>query len=226
MTVKLLVFLVIGTIAMGIPLLNMAKCYGISKTKIMILTVMLTITGTVGTFMMYYVENQKWGGLSFYGAVFIVPIVFITVSAVLKIPYNQTMDFCAVGECIMLALMKVHCMIGGCCLGRILFELPTGEEIRFPSRLFEMAVAVILFMILYRCSKKENKIGKLYPMYMLLYGITRFGLNILREAWANRERFLPYGNTWSLVACLIGTVWLVAVLKEDKDELKKNKINE
>ena len=213
MTVKLLVFLTIGTIAMGIPLVYMANNYGISKGKAIFLTFILTIVGTVGTFLMYYVENQCWGGLSFYGAVFLVPAVFLIVAPILRITYSKAMDFCAVGECVMLALMKVHCMMGGCCLGRTLFEMSDGTVIRFPSRLVEMAVAIILFAILFGFSRKRLKRGGLYPWYMLMYGSTRFFLNMLREVWVEKTMLLPFGNIWSLCAIVVGSAWLLIASK-------------
>lgn len=215
MNEKLLVFLLIGTIAMGTPLLKMANNYGISKGKILILTLMLTIMGTAGTFLMYYVENRYWGGLSFYGAVFLVPVMFLAVAPILQIPYSSAMDFCAVGECVMLALMKIHCIIGGCCQGRVLFKIPSGELIRFPSRIVEMSVAIVLFAVLFQWSQKGNKHGVLYSWYMLLYGCTRFGLNILREAWVEKNMILPFGNIWSLVAIVVGGIWLISIRKNE-----------
>lgn len=224
MTTKLLVFLAIGTVAMGIPIVIMAKEYEIDRWKAWVLTVILTAVGTAGTFLMYYIENRRYGGLSFYGAVFLVPILFRVVSRLMRIPYGIIMDFCAVGECIMLALMKVHCIIGKCCLGRVLLTLSDGALIRFPSRLAEMAVAIVLFVLLFRLGMQGKKRGELYGWYILLYGTTRFILNIFREAWVTKTMLLPIGNIWSLVAIAIGSAWLLVIEKrsENKSIVEKN----
>lgn len=214
MSEKLIVFLAVGTVAMGIPIMIMSARYEVAMWKAVPTILMLTISGTAGTFLMYYVENQRFGGLSFYGAVFLVPIVFLVVAPILQVSYGKEMDFCAVGECIMLALMKFHCIIGDCCLGRVLWVLSDGTLIRFPSRLAEMVVAFILFVILYRWAMQGKNHGELYIWYIILYGSSRFVLNIFRESWVTKEMILPFGNIWSLAAVTIGAILMLAVWKK------------
>jgi len=209
-------FLAIGTILMGVPICFVAKKYGIRIWKACIATILLTVSGTAGTMLMYYIENGGIGGLSFYGAVFLVPVVFIFISLLLRIPYGEIMDLCAVGECIMLALMKVHCILGGCCIGRVLYTADDGTAVRFPSREVELVVALILFAVLLRWALKKKHSGQLYAWYLLLYGSTRFVLNIFREAWVVKTTLLPIGNIWSLIAIAIGTLWLAMVRKRAK----------
>ena len=204
----ILKFLLIGTVAMSIPILLLCKPYKIAWWKGIILTILLTIVGALGTYLMFYIENGYTGGISFYGAVFLVPVGFSIIALILRIPYGRIMDLCAVGECIMLALMKVNCMLGGCCGGRILFLTAAGNEIRFPSRLLELIVALFIFAILLRWAWKQQRTGELYAWYLCIYGATRFVLNIFREEWVTRQMLLPYGNIWSLVAVAIGVLWL------------------
>ena len=208
MTGKLLIFLIVGTLAMGVPILLIAEKYSIHRWKAVLITIALTIVGTVGTYLMYFIENRRMGGLSFYGAVFLVPVVFMAIAPLLRISYGTVMDFCAVGECVMLALMKVHCILGNCCLGRILMTLFDGTVLRFPSRVVEMAVAVLIFAVLFSWVKQGRKRGELFAWYLLLYGSTRFVLNIFREAWVIKETLLPFGNVWSLLSIGIGLLWL------------------
>lgn len=207
MPVTLLLFLSVGTVLMFFPIWRMNKAAKAPLWKSIVLSVALTVTGTVGTMLMFYVENGYFSGISFFGAVFFVPVVFPLVALALKIPYGQIMDRCAAGECVMLALMKVQCLLGGCCIGRVLGTTAGGEVIRFPSRLAEMAVAAVLFVILFTWFKKGKRPGLLYPWYMILYGIARFGLNFLRDLPA--YTFLPFGNIWSLVAIVLGLTWLL-----------------
>lgn len=198
---------------MSIPILAVCGKYQISKWKGLVATIALTATGTTGTFCMYFIENGHFGGLSFYGAVFLVPIVFTVVAPLLRIPYGEITDLCAVGECIMLALMKVHCILGGCCIGRELFTTKEGMVIRIPSRTMEILAALVIFAVLYTWVLKHKKNGVLYPWYLILYGNIRFVLNIFREAWVTKEMLLPFGNIWSLVAITIGVLWLIGSSK-------------
>jgi prolipoprotein diacylglyceryltransferase len=213
MTPKLLIFLAIGTVLMGIPITLVARKYGIRVWKAFLTTFLLTVFGATGTFVMYFIENGRFGGLSFYGAVFLIPIAFAVVSPVLKIPYGKLLDLCAIGECIMLALMKVHCILSQCCIGRILFTGSDGKVVRFPSREVELAVAIVIFVILLCWVHRGQHCGQLHAWYFILYGSTRFVLNILREAWVTTNMLLPYGNIWSIVAVSVGILWLFIIKK-------------
>lgn len=214
MPIKLICFLAVGTIAMLVPIVFVSKIHGIKRWKSVIVSVMLTVVGTIGTYFMYYIENQKWGGLSFYGAVFLVPIVFAVISPLLCVSYGKIMDLCAIGECIMLALMKVHCIISGCCVGRELFTTADGDIIRFPSRTAEMIVALVIFIVLLRWSKQTSKRGYLYAWYLVLYGGSRFVLNFGREAWQNWNGTVPVGTIWSICAVMIGVAVLLMLRKK------------
>ena len=209
MTPNLLLFLAIGTILMGIPIVLVAKRHKVPVWKGGLVTFLLTIVGTLGTFLMFYIENCAWGGLSFYGAVFFVPIAFGAASLILRISYAKVMDMCAIGECIMLALMKVHCILSGCCIGRVLFHTADGVPVLFPSREVELITALVLFVLLFYWGIKGKHCGRIYAYYLLLYGSSRFVLNIFREAWTTSEMILPYGNIWSLVAIVLGLAWLL-----------------
>lgn len=210
----LALFLSIGTVLMAVPIAFVSRKYGISLWKGLIATILLTVFGTLGTFLLYYVENGGIGGTSFYGAVFFVPAAFALVALLLRIPYGRIMDLCAVGECIMLALMKVQCQIYGCCGGRLLFTTGDGVDVYFPSQIAELVVALALFTLLLCWALKGKHRGMLYPWYLVLYGSIRFVLNIFREAWVTKEMLLPFGNIWSLVAIAIGVIWFAICRKK------------
>ncbi len=216
MSPTLIFFLAIGTVLMGIPIAFAAKRYQLSVVKALIATILLTVTGTLGTKLLYFLENGDFSGLSFYGAVFLVPIVFLLAARILRMPYGKLMDLCAIGECIMLALMKVACLTGECCMGMVLFTTATGEAVRFPSREVELLVALVLFAILLSWALKKKQEQKLYAWYLLLYGSTRFVLNLCRDVWHDLVLPLPIGNIWSLVAMIAGAVWLAWICKKGK----------
>lgn len=212
------IFLLVGTIAMFFPIWHIGKKRGLTLWKNVLISILLTISGTVGTLIMYFVETGGFGGISFFGAVFLVPIMFMLIAPLLKVPYREVMDQCAVGECIMLALMKIHCILGGCCKGRILFTKADYTVIRFPSREVEMAVALLIFAVLFYWFIKGKKQGQLYPWYLVIYGVLRFGLNLLREHPKDMKFPLPNGNIWSIVAIVIGVVWLLIIYYRKTDK--------
>lgn len=107
----------------------------------------------------------------------------------------------------MLAILKMQCAVNGCCVGILLTITADGTYIRFPSQIIELLNALVLMVILLWLIRKGTWQGRIYPIYMLLYGITRFILNLLRDT----KPFLlglPAGNFWSLVAIVIALIWL------------------
>lgn len=221
MSDKLLMFLAAGTLLMLVPVLWVGRYYKQSVWKLVIATVLLTVTGTVGTVLMAYIEVGPDGGMSFYGAVFLVPLVFPIVAYLLYMPCAKLLDLCAMGECAMLALMRVNCLINGCCGGRVLFTLENGKEIRFPNQIAELILGlVILSVLIYLAYRKPQYHGGLYAWYLILYGSARFCLTFLREetaAWTPSER-IPMAFIWSPIAVAIGITWLQLKKRRDRNK--------
>ena len=202
---------------MLVPILYQSKLYGIVFWKSIVIAVLLTITGTVGTYLMFLLENHVIGGRSFYGAVFFVPLAFLVVAKCLNIKYGLLMDLCAPAECLMLALMKVLCIISGCCAGRVLCENIAGEAVRFPSQIVELIGALVVAVILLYIFSQKKYIARLYPWYLFLYGVSRFVLNFMREEWQLWKwgNILPFGTLWSLVALMMGGFLLLYLKKNE-----------
>ena len=156
MSITMIIILFIGTWAMMMPMFFQARKYDIQRWKIIPVAFILTIVGTLGTYIWFLIENFSWGGRSFYGAVFIVPIVFLALPKIIKIPYGQLVDLCAPAECIMLSLMKVQCLVSGCCAGRTLFMTEAGEIVRFPSQAVELAAAYVIAIVLLILSHRKG----------------------------------------------------------------------
>ncbi len=200
------VFLALGMLAMLVCMLYTNKSYGIKIWKIAVSAVLLTMIGYLGAKLMYFVEAGKWDGRSFYGAVFLTPILIFPVAKILRIPYGALMDLCAPAECIMLALLKVKCKIDGCCFGRII-EL--GDvSFQFPSQIVELLTALVLMVILIMIIKRGHWRGSVFAWYVFLYGATRLVLNFFRETkpWIGS---LPAGSFWSLIAIVLGALYLI-----------------
>ena len=180
MTPKTIIALSVGTVAMLILMLIIGIRYRLKLWKCVPVALILTITGTIGTYIWFFVENSWFGGRSYYGAVFIVPIAFIAISRLMRIPYGEILDLCAPSECVMLAIMKYQCFIDGCCGGRVMFYTHEGTEVLFPSQIVELVNALVLMLVLMIMVFVPKFRGKIYPWYLVLYGTTRFILNWFR----------------------------------------------
>ena len=201
---RFILFLLLGTLFMMIPICIQTKWYGLRWWKSILIAFVLTVCGTLGTYLWFFAENFRIGGRSFYGAVFLVPVLFILVSFLFRIPYGNLMDLCAPAECMMLVLMKILCSVEGCCVGRVLWINQNGTALIFPSQIAESINALLLCLILMILSYRKNNQGMIYPWYLVLYGTTRFTLNFFREEWVTTRHFVPLGTIWSVLAFIIG----------------------
>jgi prolipoprotein diacylglyceryltransferase len=195
----------LGAVAMFLSMLLRKKQFPqVAIWKMVLLTLWLTITGVLGTMILAYIELGEFGGTSFYGAVFLVPILILP-AMLMRITYKDILNLCAPAECAMLLVMRFDCLDKGCCFGRYLPAL----EFQFPSQIAEMVVAITIMIILIQMHRKDRQV-QLYPWYMILYGVCRFILQGFRyggtDPWVLG---LSQGHFWSLIAVVIGTVWLL-----------------
>lgn len=214
-SVDLMIVLAIGMVIMFIPIAIQSKWRNIAIWKSAVVSLILTITGTVGIHIWFFVENFRFGGRSFYGAVFLVPIVCVLCSKLLRISYGTLTDISAPAGCAMLALMKIKCLVDDCCNGIPLYADADGIVVYFPSQIVELATAIVLMTVLLIISFRKNQ--PVYAWFLILYGATRFVLNFFRLAKTPYIWMLSAGHFWSLVAVVIGIIWLIVF-----NDLKRN----
>ena len=85
--------------------------YKIKRKKAILLSFVLTLSGVIGAYLLYFIENGTFGGISFYGSVLLIPILLFPVSFIFKVEYKKLLDFSVPQICIMLASMKTLCYI-------------------------------------------------------------------------------------------------------------------
>lgn len=200
------IFLGLGMVAMILCMLYAGKIYGIERRDVIITAVYLTICGTFATYIMFFIETGQFGGRSFFGAAFFVPVFMYPLAKILKIRYGYIMDICAPAGCIMLFILKFKCYLDGCCEGKLIILKTTA--FRFPSQIVESVLALVLAAVIMLIIIKGRHKTMVYPILLVIYGIMRFFLNLLREVdpWLGP---LPAGNVWSLLAIIIGIIVLV-----------------
>lgn len=195
----------LGGLAMFASMLLRKKQFPhIAVWKMAIVALLILITGVSGSMILAYIELGEFGGTSFYGAVFLVPLLMFP-AVLLKISHKDILNLSAPAECAMLVVMRFDCIDKGCCFGRYL----PGLGFQFPSQISEMVVGVAIFFVLLRMHKKDRRV-QLYPWYMILYGVCRFILQGFRyggtDPWVLG---LSQGHFWSLISIAIGITWLL-----------------
>ena len=85
----------------------------------------------------------------------------------------------------------------------------------FPSQAVECMSAVLLMVFLLYLMKRGNNKGTLYAQYMIIYGLLRSVLQLMREPEEPFVWFLQAGSFWALISLLIGQIWLYTVRKKN-----------
>lgn len=198
-----------GTVGMLMLMLLRRNFYPqVQLWKYPIISILLTLAGVFGAMLMYYIETGKFGGTSLFGSIFFIPLLLLPM-LFLRIPFSTLMDLCAPAECLMLVLMKLDCLLSGCCFGKYLPSL----EFQFPSQIIEMLTFFVIMLLLLQLERNKKNRGRIYGHFLIIYGFARFILNWFRYGVKPFVWILPAGNFWSIVAIAIGFAWLVAVSK-------------
>lgn len=216
------IMLIVGTIAMCVITILRRAHYNLSIVKSTMFSLILTVVGVIGCKLLYIIENYElvkeqgltFGGFSFYGAVFLIPISFLALGRLFSLKPLQAVDLCAPGVAIMISFMRIGCFIDGCC-GANPIEF-CGRTIHLPVQLMESAYDFVLLIVLWSLERASKASGKLYPVFMVAYGVMRFGIEFLRDTpkdWL----YMSHGQWYSLVAILVGVVWIL--LYRNKKEL-------
>lgn len=197
-----------GSIARIPALMIQAKRSGNKYWLMIPLTIAMTVFELLGTMILFWIENGFFGGTSYYGGILLMPVFCLILAPMFRIKYKDVTDMFGAAAGGMLAIMRLQCAYHGCCGGRIV-TLPSGATFAFPSPFVELVVVLILMVVVVLCGKNPKMRGKLFPLYLILYGATRFILNGFRDGLVPFVGKLPAGHFWSLVAIVIGIAWLV-----------------
>lgn len=203
--------LILSVAAMFGLMLTRRNRYNIPLLKTWIIVILVAVLGVLSTILLYFIENGEWDGMSFFGAVLFLPIIFSPISKLFKIPVSSMLDFIAPPGLGMFAVMKINCAISGCCGGIILWHTEKGEAVCFPSAIVEAIITILLVCVLLYFEHKGKTKGKLYPISLVSYGAVRFILNFFRAPGEALLFGMQKGTVWSLVAIISGLLWLFII---------------
>lgn len=214
------IYILIGTILMGICGFFQSKLYKVEWWKSLILTICFTGFGVLGTFILCLVETGKWGGTSFYGSVLFIPLLVIPLKFILKIDYKTIVSMAAPQICLMLGVMKINCATAGCCYG-ILIDI-NGELVKLPIQIIESVLGFVLAGALIALQFRKIWMNYMYEVFLISYGIMRLVINFFRGDIEAFVWILPAGHLWSIVAILSGLIWIILniFVFSNKKELK------
>lgn len=139
------------------------------------------------------------GNMSLFGGVFFMPLAYFLGA---KLSRRDTADvFDVFTPCMVFTVMcaRINCIISGCCHGTV---IPGTDGLQWPTREAEILYYLILLVILYRKTEKQEDRGLLYPIYMMSYGAVRFFIEGFRAS--SSTSIFHISHIWAAIAFCLG----------------------
>lgn len=215
---KLWVLLSIGVVFNFFWVIQFNKKLRINAIVTVVLTIIHMISGVLFTKLLAFIEGSP-GGMSLFGGLFLVPVLCCVVALIFNRNLYDACDVFTIPTIVAMFFGRLNCLFSGCCLGTI---IPGTENVRWPTRELELVLYVILYMVLRNKVNKTKYRGRIYPIYMITYGIFRFIVEWFRESGIIIGG-IHIAHIWALVAVLIGLVVCYILYRHDNMSIKNSK---
>ena len=192
----------------------------IKEWMVFIISVLHTFVGVICVKLFAFLESGS-DGMSLYGAIFFLPIIYYVCTKLTKRSVADVFDIFTVCTAMTLLFSRFNCLMAGCCKGLI---IPGTEAMQFPTREAEMLFYIVLYIILRKKVCKQKYSGKIYPYYMISYGIFRFVVEFFRES-EMKFGWFHISHIWSLLSIAIGVASIYLINQNNKNKsLSKQKM--
>jgi phosphatidylglycerol:prolipoprotein diacylglycerol transferase len=194
------------------------------------------VGGIVGARLLYvatswqvFAENPLWilqfqrGGMVFYGGLAGGALVVAAYVLIRRLPVPVIADGAAIAIPLGSAIGRIGCFLNGCCAGRptdaiIGVVFPGASVPVLPTQLIDSAANLVIFAaLLHFAVRRRWRPGLLWWLFLVLYGISRFLVEMLRT-----NPPLALGLTQAqwislpiVLAGLAGLAWMLRPRAED-----------
>lgn len=214
------ILLGIGTIYSFEHLNSNKEKLRLKKAHCAILALLHTILGVMCVKLFAIIEVgfdfEKAGNMSIYGGMYLMPVFYFLFAKISKRSVKDTFDVFAICMLFTLLCARFNCIFSGCCIGKPLVK---GSNICWPTRQLEIVFYIILIFILKKKMKTENVSGKVFPIYMISYGIFRFIIESVRVGTPVLFGVFHLAHIWSIIAVVLGVLIYNRISKK---EMKNN----
>ena len=179
-----------------------AKKNGLSEDAVIDIAIWGLLAGFLGAKLLYVIVECKRfladplsvlgsEGFVVYGGIIAGVLAAIIYCKRKKLVFLEYFDLCSASIALAQGFERIGCFLAGCCYGRettsslgVVFPegslAPAGVKV-LPTQLFSSAGDFgIMFVLLWHYHHRK-KVGDTGFLYMLLYGIGRFGIEFLRN---------------------------------------------
>lgn len=219
------IFIAIGFLLLLVVNLLRSKNYDIKWFQSIILSFLVEIISIISAYLMYVIENPNDTSFSFsfYGVVLIMPVIMIAFKPLFKkISLNNYYNYISITVPLELCIIRIGCFLSGCCYGipakwGVAYYDYALNFYRIPVQLFESVICLIIYCFLQINEKKKwIKINSLF-IFIILYGISRFFLEFLRDTPKIFFETFSMGQMWACVSIMISLL-IINIIR-----IKKNK---
>lgn len=134
------------------------------------------------------------GGMMFFGGFIGAVVASILYLRKQKISIPLFGDIIAPAIALGEFFTRIGCFLNGCCFGRptnlpwaVMFpsgcaaaRSPVGSEALHPTQLYSSLFGLLLFLFLWHKLKRPHSSGQIFALYLLMYGVFRFGIDFIR----------------------------------------------
>lgn len=149
------------------------------------------------------------GGMSLFGAVFLMPAAYYAGAKLFKRPPAEVFDIFTICLVATLFFARINCLVSGCCLGRQIFHQ---SEVRWPTRETELLFYIVFLLLLAPRVRRGRTNGTIYPIYMAAYGLFRMIIECFRESTATSSIF-HLSHVWAVITFCLGMSILMEMKK-------------
>ena len=192
----------IGVLLCIVMGMRRAKKNGLSEDAVIDIAIFGLIAGFLGAKILYVIVEWKQflsdplsvlgsEGFVVYGGIIAGVLAAIIYCKRKKLVFLEYFDLCSASIALAQGFGRIGCFLAGCCYGRettsslgVIFPegglAPAGVKV-LPTQLFSSAGDFgIMFVLLWHYHHRK-RVGDTGFLYMLLYGIGRFGIEFLRN---------------------------------------------
>lgn len=214
-------FLIALAFAGGIFLLmKSAHSQGLSEEKMLNMSLWIMVASVIGSRLLYILIEpaaflaEPWtmfdirsGGLSFHGGLAFGIAAGLLYTRHQRLPQGIVADLVALPLALGYALVRIGCLLNGCCFGRpsaLPWALPAAyldPTLRHPTQLYAFLSGIALFALLLYRRPRTRFNGQLFLEFIIYYSIYRFIIEFFREADLFIG-FLTLGQAASLIVAV------------------------
>lgn len=201
-----------GALAMTVYIMIRCRQAHIAPVKTIAFTILCLIGGflsgkLVAAFTAWdtFIQNGLFSvGQSIIGPVFCDILLVPLVGRPFGLKREFVHDLCGPSLAILIAFQRIGCFFEGCCGGII---TTIGEfSFQWPAQLIESVGDFVIFGILLDFEKSGKYKGRLYPLFLIYYGILRFLVEFVRIP-QKVILSLSHWQWWAIAAIVIGYFW-------------------